>query len=49
MAAKGGKGFGKSGGGKAGFSSKIVGSSPMQKTMMPGGKTGAGGGKKGKY
>lgn len=42
MAAKGGKMFGKSGGGKTGFSSATVGSSPMQKTMLPGGKTGAG-------
>ena len=49
MAMGKGKMFGKSGGGKASFSSSVVGSSPMQKTMLPGGKTGAGMAKKGKY
>ena len=50
MAMGKGKAFGKSGGGKTSFSSTIVGSSPMQKTMLPGGKTGAGTtAKKGKY
>lgn len=41
-----GKGFGKSGGGKGGFKSAVVGASPMAKAMLPGGKTG-GSGKKG--
>jgi hypothetical protein len=47
MAKAGGKMFGKSGGGKTGFSSPTVGSSPMSKAMLPGGKTGAGKSKKG--